>query len=750
MCGFAGFVAFGRQRLDAVARHRVLVAMSAALARRGPDDVQYYDDGALSLVFRRLSILDVAGGRQPFFNEAGDQILVANGEVYNHADLRRELQPRHCFASRSDCETLLHGFEEWGTGLFGRLRGMVALAHWDVRARVLTLARDRLGIKPLYVCRLRDGLLFGSELKALLAHPECPRDLDWSAVDRPLVAQPYESSYVRGVELLPGGDWLTVDAEGRERQASYWRLADHAASAPFGRDPAAYRDAYLELLESATAEHLQRDVGAGVFLSGGVDSALVAALVARHEKQLPCLTVVERGSYLEGDVDSARRLTAALGLRWLPVRFDHRHVVREMGFDLQRLEESVWVMDSPRFDIEWLFKEELHRVARRQAPDLKVVLLGQGADEFAGGYSRRATALRQDWAQYLRDEVGPNLVYEAAGRGEASASMWDLARVPQAPQGPSAYHRFMTLLTRQLQHHNLWHEDRTSAWNGLEARVPFLDHRLVELLASVPADLHEELFWNKRIVRSALERVAPRHRVTQPKLGFLEGRDSSSLDVIQHDLLNAVARDFRDKYLSGAEGPFDPARLQGLIGQALSRGPARMDAMRNALRCMAITIFERQLHHGCDAPPRDDRPVLRLMADADWQRWQGEMAAPPRCSRAWAAGERVALRPGVEIAASVASGEGGVLLLRDGVLAGRIEPAQGDGWMLTFLRHQGAPAARGFTLQDWLDEFEIDAARLQEFLDVLYHVGVLEVLAEQSTGADAAQPARPAPLEAGC
>ncbi|MFO1273673.1 MAG: response regulator [Rubrivivax sp.] len=132
VCGFAGFVAFGRQRLDAVARHRVLVAMSAALARRGPDDVQYYDDGALSLVFRRLSILDVAGGRQPFFNEAGDQILVANGEVYNHADLRRELQPRHRFASRSDCETLLHGFEEWGTGLFGRMRGMVALAHWDV------------------------------------------------------------------------------------------------------------------------------------------------------------------------------------------------------------------------------------------------------------------------------------------------------------------------------------------------------------------------------------------------------------------------------------------------------------------------------------------------------------------------------------------------------------------------------------------------------------------------------------------
>ena len=725
MCGFAGFLSFGGSSLDAAQRQQVLASMGAAIAHRGPDDAQYYDDGTLALVFRRLSIIDIEGGRQPLFNESGDLLAVVNGEIYNHNELRAQLQPRHTFASRSDSETALHAYEEWGPSSFARLTGMFALGLWDVRAQRLTLARDRLGIKPLYLCRLPSGVLFGSELKALLAHPQCPRSIAWSFVDRPATHQNPHYSYVEGVELAAGGEVVEIDAHGLKRHR-YWQLADHLATAPFGDDAQRYADTYAELLGQVTAEHLQRDVGAALHLSGGVDSSLLAAIIARTERDLPCLTVVERSNHLGGDVEAARQVAARLGMPWCPVRFDYRQIADDMAFGLSHFERLVWMMDSPRFNLEWAFKNELHRLSKARYPGTKVVLLGQGADEFAGGYSNPLHAQRADWLDYLRRDVASHLAVNRAAQQQMPAELWGLLN--GRTQGKlSPYHQMMLLMVPQLQHHNLWHEDRTSAWNGLEARVPFLDHRLVELLASVPAALHEELFWDKAIVRRALERYLPNHPVRQPKLAFLDSHDNDSQEVLMHNLLGGIVGEFRDKYLHDDRSLFQADKVEVLIEQAIGRGPQSREATTRLMRCITLAIFERQCAESQPAMHRSSghAPVLDLVGDADWAEWDAAMAPKPKCTRAWEIDERVMLRDGARVLTPVHE-TGHFCFVVSGSVAGEINsPARGS-WVSTFLRNIGTAPVKDFTVGDWLDEFDIELDQFAELLNVLHHQGVLK------------------------
>jgi asparagine synthase (glutamine-hydrolysing) len=729
MCGFAGFLSFGPSPHDAHDRRRLLESMGDAIAHRGPDDARYFDDGVLALVFRRLSIIDVEGGAQPIRNESGDMLIAANAEIYNHHALRGELSA-HRFSSRSDCEVALHALEEWGEAALQRLTGMFAIAFWDAGHRRLLLARDRLGIKPLYVCRLPDGLLFGSELKALLAHPACPRTLDWHALDQSAILRSPRNSYVQGVELLPGGELLTATAEGHVQQRPYWSLQDHLGAAPFGTDAARYVERYAELLESVTLEHLQRDVGAGLHLSGGVDSSLLAAIIGRKEKDFPCFSIVERTALRGGDSDAAARLTGALSLPWMPVRFDHRTFVADTGFDLARLEQSIWMMDSPRFDLEWIFKEELHRTAKTAYPGLKVVLLGQGADEFAGGYSRHLDNPGQSWRQYLREDVQPHLSYAEAHERGGSQHLWRMLREDSCASSPAPYHRMMLLFTRQLQNHNLWHEDRSSSWQSLEARVPYLDHRLVELLASIPGELHEELFLDKRIVREAVRQFLPKHRIEQSKIAFVDTRDTAANDFLVRQILEATLEQYREKYMHDAEFSFDRDRVDELIVRTMAGGPAFHAHSRELLDCMSASIFEAQCRQAPAVAPagRSRAPALPVIQDGEWAALAADMAEPLAKTRAWRPNQRVRLRAGCEILSPLGKADrDSYVFVTQGCVVGSLDVCANDAWVATFLRTLATGGAPDFTLQDWVDEFEIQPAALHATLDLLESRCVIEL-----------------------
>lgn len=701
MCGFVGFLSFDGARPASDDRRRLLERMAHAIIHRGPDETTFHDDGVLALVFNRLSIVDVAHGSQPIADEYRNRVVVVNGEIYNHEALRRELSGRHRFRTASDSEVPLHAYEQWGDAGIERLHGMFALALWDRRSRTLTLARDRLGIKPLYVCRLPDGLLFGSELKGLLAHPACPRALDWRVLDRASMGRSPSDTFVNGVEFVPGGQLWTVTADDAAiRRRTYWAIDDHLARAPFGVDKGAYVQAYGDLLETVTHEHLQGEVGIGLHLSGGLDSSLLAALVANRSADLPCFTIVERTSVMGGDVTAAQALTARLGLPWHPVDFDYRTLVDDMHFDLARFEDAVWMMDSPRFDLEWIFKEELHRVAKAAWPGLKVVLLGQGADEFAGGYSRRQDALRDSWADYLHDEVVPNLLYheeiERAGTGHLWPWLSDDATYA-AGHGP--YHRMMALHCRQLQQHNLWHEDRTSAWHGLEARVPFLDHRLVELLASVPATLHETLFWDKSIVRAAMGRFLPGWNLAQPKIGFLGTADQGSLDLVLHALLRRIVPDFIDAYVADCASPFDRTKIEVLARDVLRSGPAFRENAHRLLECMAVAAFERQCRVGY-APRRADRPVLTVIPPANRGQLSSAYTGPMACLDPPPTDRPLRLREGALVTVALGpSTKRRFVFLVDGRSAGQLVAPRDHPWLSRFLDQLGGGAEH--TAADW-------------------------------------------------
>ena len=729
MCGFAGFLTYGNVTASNIERKRTLTAMGRAIAHRGPDDVKYYDDGTLALVFRRLSIIDVSGGDQPFFNESRSVLGVVNGEIYNYAQLRRELGATHRFASRSDCEVPLHAYEEWGTDALSRLNGMFAIAIWDSQKKQLFLARDRLGIKPLYICHLDDGLLFASELKALLAHPQCPRELEWGALGRTPIMQHPKTSYVKGIELLPGGEFLKVTSSRAIQCGHYWRLDDHLGSSPYGLDAEAYRRRYCELLEEVTLEHMQSDVRVGLHLSGGLDSSLLAAIISRRDKDVPCFTVIERTTYRAGDVHAASELTSELGLPWHPVLFHYGTIVDELDFDLGTLEQNVWMMDSPRFDLEWLFKGELNRVARARYPNLKVLILGQGADEFAGGYSSRLTNMRSCWADYLHDEVELNLHFDNTTRNGVPSHLWDLLPYRPAPSAKAPYHKMMQLMVGQLQHHNLWHEDRSSSWHSIEARVPFLDHRVVELLASVPEALHEKLFWKKQIVRDAMHKFLPSYDLGRPKVAFFETDDGRSIELIINKIVQRIVPAFREQYMESGDFIFARDKIDSLSRRVLTRAPGYFQDATRLLECIAIAAFDRQLRAPsaslANGGAGEPAPApLRVVQPTEWADVEAAMMSEPVMGREWNLDASVELPAGAEIVTALnQSRVERYVLTANGLVCSQIVVPDSLPWLGTFLERLGTATQDQHSIRDWINEFHVAPEKFIETLNVLNQCG---------------------------
>src|ERR1700690_1741048 len=563
MCGIAGILEFGH---DKRANAAALREMCRAIIHRGPDDEGFYTDGAAGIGMRRLSIVDVAGGHQPLSNEDGTLWIVFNGEIYNHLALREQLIARgHRYSTHSDTETVIHLFEEYGADCVQHLRGMFAFAIWNRNTRTLFIARDRLGIKPLYYKLTPERLLFGSEIKALFAHGGDRPEFNRSALPEYL-AFGYlsgEESFYHGILKLMPGHTMTVAPEGKTDIRQYWDL--DASSPHESRDESYYVQNYRQLLEGAVNSHLMSDVPLGVFLSGGVDSSAVAALMTKLRREPVETFSVGYAEQSYSELPFARAVSDHIHSR-------HREVlVSEQQF-FDALPHLIWHEDEP---IVWPSSISLYFVARLARERVTVVLTGEGADETLAGYSRYAFTLKNaamDRAYRsvvpsflrsgLRNQVATSPLLGATLRrklehpflakdGNSWASFYfdnffsafgeaeqkglltsDFARetAPStAYKNVLAYweHSSGEILQRLLYTdiktylvELLMKQDNMSMAASIESRVPFLDHVLVECATGIPRQVQIQGLAGKGILKKAVQDLLPHEILYRPKLGF--------------------------------------------------------------------------------------------------------------------------------------------------------------------------------------------------------------------------------------
>jgi asparagine synthase (glutamine-hydrolysing) len=561
MCGIAGLVAADRLDAADVAR---LPAMRDVLAHRGPDGLGAWHDTQAALGHRRLSIVDLAAGAQPLGNEDGTVQVVFNGEIYNHADLRPELEAYgHRYRTRSDTEAIVHAYEQWGDDCVHRFRGMFAFALWDQRRRRLLLVRDRLGIKPLYWTRIGDRLLFASEIKALVASGLYEPRVRETALPELLATRGVagEETLFEGVyKLLPGH--RLVFERGRIEVEQYWDVPHTEPAAAPARSDEEWTARFRALLEESVRLRLMSDVPLGMFLSGGLDSSAIAAIMARLiDRPLQTFSVAfaER-AYSE--LTWSREVAAAIGA------VPHEVVVSPDDF-FTALPRLVWHEDEP---IAHPSSVPLYFVSRLAREHVTVVLTGEGSDELLAGYGRYPRSLinwraGRAWSamtpdalrRFVRDRVVPSvpgragryasrsfLAMEAtpeatffdnfAGmrlqeqRTVLAAGLRELA-TPDRAYGTSRawldraagrpwlervlYADLKTYLVGLLMK-----QDQMSMAASIESRVPFLDHRLVEFAATMPSSLKLSGFTTKRVLRAAARDVLPPSVLNRPKMGF--------------------------------------------------------------------------------------------------------------------------------------------------------------------------------------------------------------------------------------
>src|SRR5215475_8442956 len=411
MCGICG--AFYSDRSRRVERD-TLAEMNRQIVHRGPDDDGFFVEGNVGLAMRRLSIIDIKTGHQPISNETNDVWIVYNGELYNHQDLRKGLEARgHQYRTHSDTETIVHLYEEHGRDCVHHLRGMYAFAIWDRPKRRLFIARDRLGIKPLYYRFDGKALLFGSEIKTLLAHPGVTAEFNRSMLAEYLAFGyiPEADTMYTGIRKLLPGHTLEI-AEGGEPQISqYWDLNVKVDDDVRPREY--YVQRYRELLEGCVASHLMSDVPLGVFLSGGLDSSAVAALTTRIRREPIETFAVGYGEESFSELPYARQVAEHIGSKHHEVRMS-----REEFFE--SLPRLIWHEDEP---IVWPSSLSLYFVARLARERVTVVLTGEGSDETLGGYTRYAWTLLNSRMDNVYRALTPGFLRHWLRKGIADAPL---------------------------------------------------------------------------------------------------------------------------------------------------------------------------------------------------------------------------------------------------------------------------------------------------------------------------------------
>lgn len=527
MCGIAGVARLGGRALGPEA-DELLRRLARTLAHRGPDDERLLREENVGLAFARLSLVAPTDGGQPLVSDDGSVVLIANGEVYNHRDLEAGLPAGTRLKTQSDCEVLLHLYQRDGLKFLDKVNGMFAFVLWDRKRDTLLFGRDRFGIKPLYYHRNSERVVFASEIKALFNDPATPRSLDWAKAlaDPALSATPtfvHEpvNTWFEDIEMVPAATIMEVRLrDGSVSSHRYWSMPTSQGAADASDEE--YIAAYRDLLVTSVRDCATADADLGLFLSGGIDSAAVAALAGRVQTY----TVLTGSTVLNGDAEWGHRTAAMLGLPNEQVLFDTERVP---GVD--EWKHLLWLVESPLCGPEVYYKHELHRFSRQRHPEIKGMLLGAAADEFNGGYSE-TYAEGPGWEGFLSSLRGFSRRTSLLGRPQLS--QWyevstapvlrdDAAHFAAGVAAQDPYEAFLAWKYRSLQQYNVWHEDRTAAGNSIEARVPFLDHRLVELVVSIPPKQRAGLLWDKRILREGMVGIVPEEVRNRPKVPFYHG-----------------------------------------------------------------------------------------------------------------------------------------------------------------------------------------------------------------------------------
>lgn len=597
MCGIAGFT-----HVNSSADRGRIHRAASTLQHRGPDQQGVFQSASAALAATRLKIIDLEGGDQPILSDDGDTVIAFNGEIYNHQALRRELEELgYRFRTRCDTEVVLNSFLEWDIECFRRLRGMFAFAIWKESSKRLVLVRDRLGIKPLYVAHHEGDIFFGSELKAIFVHPEIPRRLSLNGLDCYLSMNyvPCPWTLAEGIEKLPPGQWLEWK-DGKTRSGYYWQLP----RGPREQSLDAAKETLDELLRDSIREHLISDVPLGVWLSGGVDSSAILHYAATESSsRLKTFSISFAG----------RSFDETAYIKEVASRYqtEHEQVDLNPGLNLpEAIEEFAYYSDEPSADAGALPVWFLSKLCKTRTT---VALSGEGADELFGGYlthrasllAERARGIPAGMLRFLRkqlqrlpvsdEKIGLEYKLKRFLDGclmpaEAAHVYWNGAfsveqkRELLAKSLPFAMDRILAEFRGNLEGEDrlapyLWFDqryylpddilykvDRISMAHSVEVRPPFLDHRIAEFAATLPAGLKIRGSRQKVVLKELMKDKLPPSILSRKKIG---------LDIPAHEWFRGPLRQLLKATLSDGMAEyrdiFQPEAIRGLLNSHLER-----------------------------------------------------------------------------------------------------------------------------------------------------------------------------------
>lgn len=599
MCGLAGMIALNGARVDA----RAVGRMADAMRHRGPDDAGVFDDGKVGLGFRRLAILDLSpGGHQPMHSADGRYVMVFNGEIYNYLELRQELMSKgYHFSSTGDTEVLLNSYRAWGADCLHKFNGMWAFLIYDLQEGVVFGSRDRFGVKPLYRYRNGDRLFFASEIKALLTTGYYAGEKNWQVAAKFLINQRLgdgTETFYQGITSIAPGSAFELHLDGRYREWIYWSLS--AVPAVAVDDPA--RE-FAELFEDAVRLRLRSDVPVGVSLSGGLDSTSILCSMARMWSRENPLWAF---AYMPAEFDESRYINDTVAqsrARLEPVDIDAAGLLDE-------IEKFLWVQDEPVHTMTAMIGYRIMELAAKNG--VKVMLGGQGADEYLAGYGNY---FRSYWANLLVTEGVSRVQREIAAYseihgGQPKQMFWNVVKraVKGKFQGFQSYRALSKWRQRSEPSKNSWFtadlvkqlpdedganaltldedlrfsieranlplylriEDRNSMAHSVEARLPFMDYRLISYVSRLPGSWKLNGPWNKYILREAMRGKIPESvRLRPDKMGFPFPADKWMFNGLSESLLGLL-----DSRAARERGIYNLASIRADIEKKNSANPS--------------------------------------------------------------------------------------------------------------------------------------------------------------------------------